>query len=51
MENKLTNAKNQVTTNLSRFPVLAIALSGNLDERLLIKLSKIEERLGVYQRF
>ena len=43
MENKLpqdTEEPRVTEINLSRFPVLAIALSGNLDERLLIKLSK-----------
>ena len=49
VENKLpqdTKEPRVTEINLSRFPVLAIALSGNLDERLLIKLSKkLKERL------
>ncbi len=49
MENKLpqdTEEPRVTEINLSRFPVLAIALSGNLDERLLIKLSKrLKEKL------
>ncbi len=49
IENKLpqeTKSPRVSEINLSRFPVLAVALYGNLDERLLIEISKkIKEKL------